>query len=315
MSRLSKTHAFACLALFLNAPLTASPFSPLQEESKPEPGAGAGEAPEPNDDAKAEEPVALDITIETGKAKVRDHATIDLPDGWGYLQTKDARFVVEKVWGNPPDAGVLGLVIPSTSKDPREWAYGIITSFEDEGYVKDDDAKDTDYDQLLADMQAGMSEANKQRKKAGYGTVDLVGWAERPHYDSAQKKLYWAKTLRFDDEPSTVLNYDVRILGRHGYLVLQAVAQSDQLAEVAEGSKAVLARTEFVDGKRYEDFDSSIDKVAAYGIGGLIAGKVLLKAGILKVLLKPLLIVGAIVVAAAAKLFGKKKAVEPTTEG
>ncbi|MCA8968430.1 MAG: DUF2167 domain-containing protein [Planctomycetes bacterium] len=315
MSRLSKALAFACIHLFLGASMSASPLSTARGQETAEDGSRADEAPEQDAAGKNAEPVALDITIETGKVKVRDHATIDLPDGWGYLQTKDARFVVEKVWGNPPDAGVLGLVIPSMSKDPREWAYGIITSFEDEGYVKDDDAKDTDYDALLADMQEGMKESNKQRKKAGYGTVDLVGWAERPHYDSAQKKLYWAKTLRFDDEPSTVLNYDVRILGRHGYLVLQAVAQSDQLTEVAEGSKAVLARTEFVDGKRYEDFDSSIDKVAAYGIGGLIAGKVLLKAGILKVLLKPLLIVGAVVVAAAAKLFGKKKAVEPTTEG
>ena len=38
---------------------------------------------------------------------------------------------------------------------------------------------------------------------------------------------------------------------------------------------------EFNPGNRYEDFDSNIDEVAAYGIGALIAGKVAAKAGLL----------------------------------
>ena len=41
----------------------------------------------------------------------------------------------------------------------------------------------------------------------------------------------------------------------------------------------------FTVGNTYEDFDSSIDTVAAVGIGGLVAGKVLSKAGLLAVAL------------------------------
>ena len=42
----------------------------------------------------------------------------------------------------------------------------------------------------------------------------------------------------------------------------------------------ILASVDFNDGYRYRDFDPDVDQIAAYGIGGLIAGKVLAKAGL-----------------------------------
>ena len=41
----------------------------------------------------------------------------------------------------------------------------------------------------------------------------------------------------------------------------------------------------FTEGNRYADFKPGIDKVAAVGIGGLIAGKVIAKTGLLVTLL------------------------------
>jgi len=38
-------------------------------------------------------------------------------------------------------------------------------------------------------------------------------------------------------------------------------------------------------GSRYLDFDPDIDEVAAYGLGALVAGKVLVKTGLLVILL------------------------------
>ena len=71
---------------------------------------------------------------------------------------------------------------------------------------------------------------------------------------------------------------------------------------------------EFTAGNRYEDFDSNIDEVAAWGIGGLIAGKVLLKtgavaaagAGIFKFLKIIIIGIGALF-AGLFKFFKKKK--------
>lgn len=39
-------------------------------------------------------------------------------------------------------------------------------------------------------------------------------------------------------------------------------------------------------GQRYNDFSAGIDEVAAYGIGGLVAGKVLAKVGFFAIILK-----------------------------
>ena len=43
----------------------------------------------------------------------------------------------------------------------------------------------------------------------------------------------------------------------------------------------ILASVNFAEGHKYSDFNPDVDAIAAYGIGGLIAGKVLAKAGIL----------------------------------
>lgn len=53
------------------------------------------------------------------------------------------------------------------------------------------------------------------------------------------------------------------------------------LPEVNADITPILTSVNFNPGNRYADFNPDLDKVAAYGIGGLIAGKVLAKAGIL----------------------------------
>ena len=73
----------------------------------------------------------------------------------------------------------------------------------------------------------------------------------------------------------------------------------------------VLAIAEFDQGSRYSDFDPDIDDVAAYGIGALIAGKVIAKTGFLAMLIIFLKKFGIIIVIAigafAKSLFSSKK--------
>jgi uncharacterized membrane-anchored protein len=254
-----------------------------------------------------------ELGFEKGRVDVSNGlATIDLPEGWSYLQRADARFVVEELWGNPPDASVVGLVSPDA--EDANWA--IIVSVENDGHVDDSDVNDLDYDDLLESMQDDSKESNEARKEAGYETVELVGWAEAPHYDAAEKKLYWAKQLRFEGSPTDTLNYDVRVLGRDEVLVLSAVGDMSDLAAVAAGSKEILAVTEFTEGNRYTDFDPTLDKVAAYGIGGLIAGKVLAKAGLFAVLAKfaKVIVIGVVAVFAGAVKLLRGKRSEPEVE-
>lgn len=225
-----------------------------------------------------------------------------------YLDKPDARRVLEEFWHNPPDDSVLGLVVPAATPLDSDQSWAVVVTYSDEGYVSDEDAAETDYDQLLKDMQQGTAEDNAERKKAGYETVDLVGWAVPPRYDAASKKLYWAKELAFEGGEQHTLNYDIRVLGRRGYLSLNAVSNMSELDTVRSGMQQLLPMTEFDSGARYADYDSSTDKLAGYGVAALIGGGLAAKSGLLAKLgvlllgLKKLLI--PLVLVAAA--FGKK---------
>ncbi len=240
-------------------------------------------------------------------------ATIKVPERFRYLDPADAETVLTKIWHNPPSGErSLGMIFPAESGplDPDTWA--VVISYTEDGYVKDDEAAKLDYDDLLKKMKEGTSESNKLREKKGYATVELIGWAAPPRYDAADHKMYWAKELRFGGDPETTLNYDIRMLGRRGVLVLNAIAPTSQLAAIEQATPALLAMVNFQDGHRYADFNPSTDKVATYGLAALVAGGVLAKGGFFKLLIgvalaaKKFVIVGVVVLFAAVKKFFAK---------
>lgn len=214
-----------------------------------------------------------------GQVDIGSNAQAALPAGYRYLGGADARFVVEEVWGNLPDPGVIGAIVPFVNDEPDDtWA--VVVSYNDDGYVDDEDAADMDYAELLADMQSGEAEVNAERKKRGLPTLNLVGWADTPNYDAASHRLHWSKKLAVEGESQHTINYDIRVLGRSGTLELSAIGLESDLPKLQAGMNQLLGVVEFKDGHRYDQFDDSVDKVAAYGIGGLIAGKMAMKVGL-----------------------------------
>jgi uncharacterized membrane-anchored protein len=208
-------------------------------------------------------------------------ATLKLASDYRYLGAQDAQKVLEQLWGNPPDADVLGMILPqgeATLSNEKSWA--VVVTYSSDGFVSDEEAAKTDYAKMLKEMQDDTRDGNSERKKDGYDEVELVGWAATPHYDQANNKLYWAKELAFGGRAEHTLNYDIRALGRKGYLSLNAIAGMDELPRVEEGMQRVLGMTEFDPGHRYADFDKSTDKIAAYGIAALVAGGIAAKAGL-----------------------------------
>lgn len=175
----------------------------------------------------------------------------------------------------------------SMSPVSLDFTYGVEIDYSDEGYIEDSEAKNLDYDDLLAEMQKDTREASKSRVYQGYESIELVGWAAEPFYDVENKKLHWAKELKFGaEEGINTLNYNIRILGRGGYLNLNAIGDMNVLPLVQNDVDKILASVDFVEGQTYADFNPNLDKVAAYGVGGLIAGKVLAKAGFFALILK-----------------------------
>ena len=251
------------------------------------------------------------FTYNTGTVTLLDGvAQILVPEGYKFLDAEQSEYVLADLWGNPPSP-TLGLLFPVNAYPIGEtMTYAVEVNFEEEGYIEDEDAADIDYDELEEEMIESFKESNIERKKLGYEGIEFVGWATPPYYDSANKKLHWAKELAFEGTETNTLNYEIRILGRKGYLDMNAIGDIDVLPLFNKDIKKVLASVNFNEGHRYEDFDSSMDKVAAYGIGGLIAGKVLAKVGFFAIIAKfgKFIIIGIIGLFAAFKnkLFGRK---------
>jgi uncharacterized membrane-anchored protein len=212
-------------------------------------------------------------------------ATINIAKGYKFLEAKEARYILEDVWGNMKGQTALGMILPENSSASMA-DYAFIVEYDPIGDVIDEDADKIDYEELLASMKEESKQANIERTKAGLESMDLVGWATKPYYDKEKKLLYWAKEYAVSGAEENTLNYDIRVLGRKGVLTLQAISQMSQFDSVDKNINNILAMVSFNKGNQYADFDSNVDDVAAWTIGGLVAGKILAKAGILALILK-----------------------------
>ena len=295
---------------------------PVLSHAAPAPAPAPVDAP----DTSAEAPAADDppasanrrmpkLNFQQGKIMLSNGlAELNVPDNFRFLNAQDARKVVVDVWGNPPEVakGVIGMLVPGGMEPHEKRTWGVVISYEDGGYVKDNDASTIDYAKMLQTMKQATHDNNEARVKEGYPAMELVGWAEPPQYDSANKKLYWAKEIQFADSTEHTLNYDMRILGRRGVLVLQAVAGMDQLSEIKDARSQILGMVNYSQGHRYADFNPKTDKVAAYGVAALVLGGIAAKAGFFKLLIpillaaKKFVIIGVVAVGAFFKrIFGR----------
>ncbi|CAI3791656.1 DUF2167 domain-containing protein [Rheinheimera sp. MM224] len=210
-------------------------------------------------------------------------ASLNVPESFYYLSPKDAETVLVDMWGNPKGMGssTLGMLVPAAIPPFYGDAWAVTIEYVEEGYVSDTDADEINYDELLVQMKEETEEASANRVSEGYDSLQLVGWAAKPFYDKEARKLHWAKEIKFGRVEGTTLNYNIRVLGRKGVLVLNFIADMDQKAMIEENIGSVLALAEFNTGARYEDFDADVDQVAAYGLGALVAGKVAMKTGLI----------------------------------
>ena len=267
--------------------------------------------PEEREYLKILDSIQAHFKYQTGSLKLNsDLAVLNLPEGFTFLNKKEGEFVLEKLWGNP-HSDIIGLMFPNgVSATSDTFSYAVEITYTEDGFVSDEDAKEIDYDDLLEQMKSDADLENKDRLKNGYPSIELIGWATSPYYDDVHKKLHWAKELKFDGSDIHTLNYNVRVLGRKGYLNLNVIGDIDQLETVNKDISKILNSVHFSKGYTYKEFNPDIDEVAAYGIGGLIAGKILAKAGLFALLLKfwKIIAVGAVGAFGVfkKKLFGHK---------
>lgn len=239
-----------------------------------------------------------DVTLGNGLVK------LSVPPEFQLVEGKQAEQILQ-FWGNPPSTvPPLGMLFPSGMTPVTKHSWAVVIEYEESGYVQDNDADKIDYAELLATMKEGTREASSERVKQGYEPVELIGWATPPRYDATAHKMYWAKEIKFGDSPDHTLNYNIRVLGRRGVLVLNAIAGMDQLAAIDAVKADILSMVDFTEGHRYVDFNPETDRYAAYGLAALVAGGVAAKAGLFKGLIVALLAAKKFVIIGLVAIFG-----------
>ena len=249
-----------------------------------------------------------EVSLAGGKVK------LTLPPEFQYLDPANARKVLVDIFGNPPDSGSTdGMIVPKGINFIADGGWTAVLKWKGDGYVKDDDFAKINFNEMLDDLKKGYKAGSDERVSKGYGKMELAAWAQQPHYDRTTHKLYYAKL--FDVQgPEQQLNYDIRVLGRHGHLELSIMSSRSEMQDIEAKAPAILGMVDFTEGNRYADFKPGTDKVAAYGIAGLIAGGVLAKAGFFKLIwvgilaAKKFVIIGVIAIGVwLKKLFGARK--------
>ncbi|PDT01961.1 hypothetical protein CO666_22880 [Rhizobium chutanense] len=245
--------------------------------------------PARSDFSDAEKPLLEKLDFQQGAIKLTAaKATLNVPQGFYYLNPADTKTVLVDIWGNPPQAaeGTLGMIFPAKYAPTDIEAWGSIVQYSADGYVSDADAATTNYDELLQNIKDSIQENNVEREKQGFQKIALIGWASTPHYDKSAHAMHWARDLLFGDDmqaPHT-LNYSVRTLGRQGVFEFDFVAGLNQLKEIEEVIPTVTTLVQFDTGMAYTDYVEG-DKIAAYGMAGMIAAgagaKIAAKVGLL----------------------------------
>lgn len=261
------------------------------------------EAPEKEQEARAPVKKIIDgLDWKTsGSGRIGSMAAIEIPQGYRFTGP-DGTIKLMKLYGNLTNGTELGYISPEDMK------WFAVFEFDDCGYVKDDEKDKLDADKILSQMREGQQEANKELKRQGLDTLEVLGWQTPPFYNPKTNNLEWAIRLRSSDG-GEVVNYKTKLLGRRGVMDVVLVCDEAEMPAVVPQYQELLKGYSFKNDESYAAFQKG-DKVAEYGLTGLIVGGGLLvaaKSGLLGKLLKPLIVGFLAVVAFFKRIFTGRK--------
>lgn len=216
------------------------------------------------------------------KVNLGDQAVLNLPQGFAWIPPKQAAVFMRELGNYVNDDYFYGLVF-------NEAISGFVSiEYDNAGYIKDDDAKEWDADELLSNLQEGTKAGNKDRSAKGIAPIEITGWVEKPTYNAASHRLIWSAAIREIGsklaEKEQGVNYNTYLLGREGYLSLNLVTDLATVESEKPLAKTLLDAVAFNDGKKYTDFNASTDKIAEYGLAALIGGIAAKKLGLLAII-------------------------------
>lgn len=236
-----------------------------------------------------------------------DVAQIELGDEYVFADGEDTREILEYL-GDPVSKLEVGVVCAKA--EDEEWA--VWFEYDPIGYVKDDEKESLDSKAILESIKQANDEANKTRIERGFPAINVIGWYEEPHYDVDSHNLVWC--VLAESQGIQLLNYNTRLLGRHGYMAVTLATDLATLESTKAHLEDIIGHFSWKSGKSYAEWVSG-DKVAEIGLAALIAGgagAVAAKTGLLGKIWK-FLVAGVVALVAAIsglikRLRGKRKA-------
>ena len=264
--------------------------------------------------AKPNQPLPFQIQHCPCKGALGDQAAIDLPKGYIFIDQANAPKFLEYNQ-NIPDGDEVGVVLPENG----DWF--VIYSFQDVGYVKDEEKSKLDADALLKTFKEATEAANEERRRRGWGTMTVIGWHEKPHYDETSHNLEWS-IIGQNEQGGRSVNHNSRYLGRRGVMSANLVTSPADITTNLASFRTLSNGFGYKAESRYSAFVKG-DKVAEYGLTALILGgaaAAAAKTGLLKSALKLLAAFWKLILlgiaglgGAIAKLFKRRKK-EPEQE-
>jgi len=210
--------------------------------------AAAGLASPARADSTPTEERKSEFTWEGGPAKVTlgsDVAALDLTENELFLDGRQTIKLLQKM-GNQTSDKEVGLV--RSAVEGEGWF--LVFEYDRAGYVKDDEKDKIDAEGLLESIKEATEDGNDYRKEHGVPGLHVDRWSDPPHYDAATHNLVWG-ILAHDDNGEQVINYNVRILGREGFMSVTLVDDPEKIETSKASFKEVLGRFSYQQGKTY----------------------------------------------------------------
>jgi uncharacterized membrane-anchored protein len=235
-------------------------------------------------------------------ANLEDIAEINLIKGYLATNSEGTRLAMEECQ-NPITGQEVGMVITENE------SWFVVFEFDPVGYIKDDEKDSLDADALLKSIRAGNDAGNEERKKRGWSTMTILGWEQKPKYNSTTHNLEWAIKVQDDKSKTVSINYNTRLLGRKGVMQVSLVVDPQEYGKALPKFQDLLTKFKYKKGNKYSEYVKG-DKLAKYGLAALIAGgatAVAAKTGLLRYLWKIIVVAGVAVAGFFKKIFGRNK--------
>ena len=220
----------------------------------------------------------------SGSGSLGSMATLEVPEGYRFTASPGTIKMME-AYGNLVSGAELGYISPLG----MDWF--AVFEFDDCGYVKDDEKDSLDAAEILRSLKEGQEASNAELAGRGMPTLHVIDWQTPPFYNTQTKNLEWAIRLRSSDG-GEVVNYRTKLLGRRGVMDVVLVCDEKEMGTIVPEYQKLLTGFAFEKEESYAAFNEG-DKIAEYGLTGLIVGGGLLaaaKTGLLAKLWKPIAI-------------------------